>query len=432
MTLFPTPAGQLPLSERMRPSSLEMFLGQGDLLASEGPIGRMVSSGRLRSMILWGPPGCGKTSLARLLGQAFNAHWFELSAVAAGVADVRKVVASAQELVEQDSSRPRVLFLDEVHRFNKAQQDALLPHIEKGLFVFVGATTENPSFHVNSALISRAPVYLLKPLSTDVLRLLLARSLKECGLKLSDEAEGFVLDFADGDARRMLNLLEPLEGSGTGNELGVDDLRRVALERFRRFDRGGDEFYDQISALHKSMRGSDPDASLYWFCRMLDGGADPLYISRRVIRMTMEDVGTADPAAFAMAMHAHEAYRLLGSPEGELAIANAVLYAACAPKSNASYKAYGEMGQVVTESGSLPVPSHLRNAPTELMRKIGHGKGYRYAHDEEHGYAAGEVYFPDGMKPAHVYRPSSRGTEKRIGERLDFLRTLDRQSGGKG
>lgn len=423
-----TPADRAPLSERLRPRTLGEFIGQRDLLREGGPVGRMVAARRLRSVIFWGPPGCGKTSLARLLGKAADAHWLELSAVSAGVADVRRAVAEMREVRDAQPGRQRALFLDEVHRFNKAQQDALLPHIEQGLFVFIGATTENPSFEVNGALLSRAPVHLMGPLGKDDLGTLAERITAACGVRFDAAARDFLVDFADGDARRAINLAEALEG--TDREVGLDELRKVALERFRRLGRGGDEFYDQISALHKSVRGSDPDAALYWLCRMLDGGADPLYVSRRVIRMAVEDVGLADPRVFQVAVAADDAYRRLGSPEGELAIANAVIYAAVAPKSNAGYHAFSRMGEFVRRSGSLPVPPHLRNAPTRLMKDLGHGKGYRYAHDEEHGYSAGESYFPERMDPLRVYLPTDRGLERRIRERLEFLRGLDAKKRG--
>ena len=418
----------------MRPRTLEGFVGQEDLLAPDGPIGHMLAGRRLQSMIFWGPPGCGKTSLARLLGSHFNAHWFELSAVSAGVADVRRIVAESERLRERDPDIPRVLFLDEVHRFNKAQQDALLPHIEKGLFVFFGATTENPSFEVNGALLSRAPVYLLKPLDNDQLALLLGRAADECALKLAEDARDFLVEFADGDARRMLNLLESLASEGLKSEEAItsERLRKIALERFHQFDKGGDKFYDQISALHKSVRGSDPDASLYWLCRMLDGGADPLYVARRVIRMASEDVGLADPRALQIALDAYEAYRIMGSPEGELALAEATLYVACAPKSNAVHGAFGKMAEKVAAGRSHPVPVHLRNAPTRLMKELGYGKEYRYAHNEPHGYAAGERYFPDEMEPYRIYEPTDRGLEKILAERLTFFRKLDAERKKEG
>jgi len=380
-------------------------------------------------MILWGPPGVGKTTLARLLAQAFDADFIAISAVLAGVKDIRDAVARA-ELNLQQSGRQTILFVDEVHRFNKAQQDAFLPHVERGLLTFIGATTENPSFEVNSALLSRAAVYVLQPLTEAELGELFERARRESleGLECSDRAREIVIGFADGDARRLYNMLEQIgiaAGEAARREVDEAFVRDALAQRLRRFDKGGDEFYDQISALHKSVRGSAPDAALYWLTRMLDGGADPLYLARRLVRMAVEDIGLADPRALRMALDACETYERLGSPEGELALAEAVIYLAVASKSNAAYCAFGSAQEFVRQDKSRPVPARLRNAPTRLMKELGYGRDYRYVHDEPDAYAAGEQYFPDDMEPLHLYHPTDHGLEARIRERLDELRALD-------
>jgi putative ATPase len=387
-------------------------------------------------MILWGPPGVGKTTLARLMADAFNADFIALSAVLSGVKDIRDAIAQAEATLAQ-SGRHTILFVDEVHRFNKAQQDAFLPFVEKGLVTFIGATTENPSFEVNGALLSRATVYVLEALAPDELSTLLERALPVAmpGLAMAAVARDAVIAYADGDGRRLLNLVEQL--SVAAREAGkreVDgDLVETAITRsLRRFDKGGEAFYDQISALHKSVRGSDPDAALYWFCRMLDGGADPLYVGRRMIRMASEDIGLADPRALHLTLDAVATYERLGTPEGELALAEAVIYLACAAKSNAVYVAYGAARAFIAEDGSRPVPLHLRNAPTRLMKNLGYGKDYRYAHDEQDAYAAGENYLPPGMAPPNWYRPTARGLEARIAERLAELRHRDAKARSGG
>ncbi len=419
-----------PLADRMRPRSVDEFVGQSQVLGAGKPLRRALEGGQLHSMILWGPPGTGKTTLARLIAQRANAHFIALSAVMAGVKDIRAAVETARA-AREGSGKPTLLFLDEVHRFNKTQQDTFLPFIEDGTLIFVGATTENPSFEVVSALLSRARVYVLRPLSVEDIVALLQSALtdEERGLgKENITAAGQALELiaraADGDARRALNMLE-LAASliGPANAgLTVAIAQEVASGSRRRFDKGGDQFYDQISALHKAVRGSDPDAALYWFCRMLDGGCDPLYIARRVVRMAIEDVGLADPRAFALALDAWEAYDRLGSPEGELAIANAVAYLACVPKSNAVYVAMGEAMEDVGRFGTLDVPLRLRNAPTRLMKGLGYGRDYRYAHDEPEGFVAGERYLPDEMPDRRYYRPVPRGLELKIGEALARIR----------
>jgi putative ATPase len=399
------------------------------LLGPGKPLRLAFESKKLHSMILWGPPGVGKTTIARLTAEAFDADFIALSAVLSGVKDIREAIERAQ-LNLQQYGRHTILFVDEVHRFNKAQQDAFLPFVEQGLVTFIGATTENPSFEVNSALLSRAQVYVLQALTEQELGLLFERAAGVAlpGLTFDDAVKSLLIGYADGDARRLLNLLEQMKTAAeTSQVVHIDeDLARNALAKSgRRFDKGGEEFYDQISALHKSVRGSAPDASLYWFTRMLDGGADPLYLGRRIIRMATEDIGLADPRALRLALDAVETYERLGSPEGELALAQAVVYMAVAPKSNAAYVAYNSARAFVREDKSRPVPLHLRNAPTKLMKELGYGHAYRYAHDEPEAYAAGESYFPDEMPRVEFYRPTPRGLEGKIGERLAHLRELD-------
>jgi len=413
----------------MRPQRLEDVVGQRHLLAPGKPLEVAARAGKLHSMILWGPPGVGKTTLARLLARAGNAEFIALSAVFSGVKDIREAVTHSERNL-REAGRDTILFVDEVHRFNKAQQDAFLPFVEQGLFTFIGATTENPSFEVNSALLSRAAVYVLKPLTEDELGALFERAhaqhMKD--LNFAPKARELAIGFADGDARRLYNVLEQVaDAAATQGRTEIDEafVRDALAERLRRFDKGGEEFYDQISALHKSVRGSAPDAALYWLTRMLDGGADPLYVGRRLVRMAVEDIGLADPRALRLALDACETYERLGSPEGELALAQAALYLACAPKSNAAYVAYNSAREFVSHDGSRPVPLHLRNAPTRLMKQLGYGKTYRYAHDEPEAYAAGEDYFPEGMPQVGFYRPTPRGLEGRILEKLAHLRELD-------
>src|SRR5438105_3454937 len=415
-----------PLADALRPKSLDEVVGQEHLIGPGKPLRLAFESGRPHSMILWGPPGSGKTTIARLMAKAFNAEFVALSAVFSGVKDIRDAVAAAQARLEQFGRRT-ILFVDEVHRFNKAQQDAFLPYVERGLITFVGATTENPSFEVNSALLSRATVYVLEPLSEQDLEILLVRT----RLNTDQDAKARLIGFADGDARRLLNAVEIVMTAGVETIDGAL-VERVLAQNLRRFDKGGEQFYDQISALHKSVRGSDPDAALYWMVRMLDGGADPLYVGRRVVRMAVEDVGLADPRALRVALDACETYERLGSPEGELALAEAVIYLAVAAKSNAIYEAYNSARAFVAEDGTRPVPMHLRNAPTRLMKQLGYGKGYRYAHDEEGAYAAGETYLPEGMGALDWYRPTDRGLEAKIREKLAELRRRNEQARKQG
>jgi len=408
----------MPLAERLRPRSIDDVVGQAHLLGPGKPLRLAFASGKLHSMILWGPPGVGKTTLARLMADAFDASFVALSAVFSGVKDIREAVQKAES--EKARGRHTILFVDEVHRFNKAQQDAFLPFVEQGLVTFIGATTENPSFEVNAALLSRAAVYVLKSLSEAELLELLERARKEADPELDFEADARerLVGFADGDGRRLIGLVEQLVTAARTagvNPVTADFLDQALSRNLRRFD------------LHKSVRGSDPDAALYWFCRMLDGGADPMYIARRLVRMASEDIGLADPRALEMTLQACAAYERLGSPEGELALAQAVVFLACAAKSNAVYTAYKAVRRFIESDGSRPVPMHLRNAPTKLMKNLGHGDGYRYAHDEAGGYAAGERYLPDDVPAQHWYEPTDRGMEGKIREKLNHLRTLDAQ-----
>src|SRR5213592_954827 len=422
--LFPAPAPVPPMAEALRPRSLAEFVGQQHLLGPGKPLRLAFESGKLHSMILWGPPGVGKTTLARLMATAFNAEFIAISAVFSGVKEIRDAVARAEATLAQ-SGRHTILFVDEVHRFNKAQQDAFLPFVERGLITFIGATTENPSFEVIGALLSRAAVYVLEALKPDELAELLDRALAAAmpGTTMATPARDAIIAYADGDGRRLINLVEQLGIAAAGRrDVDLAFVETTIVRSLRRFDKGGEQFYDQISALHKAVRGSDPDAALYWLCRMLDGGADPLYVGRRMIRMASEDIGLADPHALQLTLDAVQTYERLGTPEGELALATAVVYLACAPKSNAMYVAMGEAMADVAEFGSLEVPLKLRNAPTRLMKNLGYGRDYRYAHDEPDAFAAGERYLPDELPDRRYYRPVPRGLEVKIGEALERLR----------
>ncbi|MCE2949551.1 MAG: replication-associated recombination protein A [Betaproteobacteria bacterium] len=427
------PALHAPLAERLRPARLSEVIGQRHLVGPGMPLSSALASGRMHSMILWGPPGVGKTTLARLIAASVDADFIALSAVLSGVKDIREAVERAQSAAR--AGRRTLLFVDEVHRFNKSQQDAFLPHVESGLITFIGATTENPSFEMNSALLSRAQVYVLKPLSHDELVQVVERALAalEPHPPIGHDARELLIGHADGDARRLINLVDQVVAVARASAVAAIDqafAQKTLAQSVRRFDKGGDQFYDQISALHKSVRGSSPDAALYWLVRMLDGGADPRYLARRIVRMAVEDIGLADPRAWRIALDAAETWERLGSPEGDLALANAVVYLACAAKSNAAYRAFNEVRALVAQDETRPVPMHLRNAPTKLMKSLGHGEGYRYAHDEADGHAAGERYLPDGLDDRRFYHPVARGLEAGIAEKLARLRERDAAARG--
>jgi len=419
-----------PLAEILRPKKVHDIVGQIELLGEGQSLKVAIEGKSLPSMILWGPPGVGKTSVAHVISNCIDAEFLSISAVLSGVKEIREAIEKAQ-FMKEHQQRNTILFVDEVHRFNKSQQDAFLPHIESGLITFIGATTENPSFEVNSALLSRCQVYVLKALNEKELESILDKALKLYPERsINEEARNLVVTYADGDARKLINLVEMLLSSHAAfNSSAIDelDVKKIVADKTRRFDKGGDQFYDQISALHKSVRGSDPDAALYWLFKMLDGGADPLYLSRRIIRIAIEDIGLADPRAQTIALEAYQIYERLGFPEAELALSNAVIYLSMAPKSNSAYHAYNMVKKYIANQGHFNVPIHLKNAPTKLMDNLGYGKNYRYAHNEDHAYAAGEKYFPDELEPVEFYKPTDRGLEKKISEKKLFLRQLDQQ-----